>query len=574
MTLRAKPVVRGPGRSGWKSGDRRTTLLNLGFSLVIGLAILIFVGYAAWSWYDDHFGAAATVDGTTITKDQLRARLTIEEFRITYTENRIRTLQNMGIISAANAQSQLDFLNQRKSSLVALTIARLIDTTVQARLAEREGIAVTDADIDAQLIVEATTNEQRHSWVIEVEPEVNDDTGEPGDAEKAAAKATAQAALADLRAGEPWDDVAKTVSTAASAAQNGDLGWLPLQSGYDEPFMTALFELAPDGLTEVVEGDDGVFRIGRITEILPESVDDSFQFLVDEAGIDLAAYREAIRGDVIRTKLEEKVVAALSAPSLQRHVLQIYLAEGAISPDAVKVRHILYAPRDDPQGASVLPPSDPAWAAAEAEAEAAYDALTADITTFDEVARSESDEASAGTTGGKLPYFDSTSSIDPAFAAAIFADGLEPGELIQPFKSGFGWHVVQFMRPYGEGEKAWLDSLAGQLAAGADFAQLALDQGEGAEAADGGDIGWIARGELDEELETAIFDTTVGGLSAVIELIGDGVYLFKVVAEEERSPTDEQIAIFEASGFSKWYAREKAEFDIDTFPSAATTTTE
>jgi hypothetical protein len=74
MTLRARPVVRGSGRSGWNSGDRRTFLLNLGFAIAIAISVLILVGYAGWSWYDDHFGSAATVDGTTITKDHLRNR--------------------------------------------------------------------------------------------------------------------------------------------------------------------------------------------------------------------------------------------------------------------------------------------------------------------------------------------------------------------------------------------------------------------------------------------------------------------------------------------------------------------
>jgi len=364
MTLRARPVTRGSGRSGWNSGDRRTTLLNVGFVIAISISVLILVGYAAWSWYDDHFGAAATVDSTTITKDQLRSRAQIESFRITYTENRIRTLANMGIISAANAKSQLDFLDQRKASLESLTLARLIDVTIQARLANEAGIIVTEADIDEEFIVEATTNEQRRSWVIEVEPENNADTGEPGETEKAAARSKANAALAELRAGKSWEDVAKTVSTAVSAAQDGDLGWLPLESGYDKPIMTALYALDQNGITDVVEGDDGIFRIGRVTEILAETVDPQFQFLVEEEGIKLADYREAIRADVVRTKLEEAIVADLSTPAPQRDVLQIFLAEGATNPDGVKVRHILFSPKDDPQGAADVPADDPAWAAA------------------------------------------------------------------------------------------------------------------------------------------------------------------------------------------------------------------
>lgn len=573
MTFRAKPVVRGPGRSGWNSGDRRTTLLNLGFVIAISVSVVILVGYAVWSWYDDHYGAAATVDGTTITKDQLRTRFKIESFRITYTENRVRTLQNAGRISEATAASQLQFLDQRRSSLGPLTLERLIDTTLQARLAGEAGISVSDADIDAQLLDEATISEERHGWVIEVAPEDNKVTGEPGTAEKAAAKAKADKALADLKAGKAWEDIAKTVSTASSAAQDGDLGWLPLESGLDEPFMTALFATGQGQTTDVIEGDDGTYRIGRVTEIAPATVDSTFQFQVEEAGIKLADYREAVKGDLVRIKLSDKVVADLSAPSLQRHVLQIHLNEATDMKDGVKVRHILFSPKDDPGGAATLPADDPAWAAAEAEAKAAYDTLKADPTKFDKMARELSDEGSAATTGGKLPFFDATSSIDKAFADAIFADGLKPGDLIPPFKSAFGWHVVQFMRPWGEGQAAWLRTVRQQIVDGADFAQLATDQGEGEEAEKGGDIGWIAKGQLDDELrEAAIFATPVGQMTDVIATEADGVYLYKVVAEEQREPSKDQIAKFKDTGFDTWYQKQKDEATITRSGSAASAT--
>ena len=562
MTLRVKPVVRGPGRSGWNSGDRRTTLLNLGFVVAIVVSIVILVGYAGWSWYDDHFGAAATVDGTTITKDQLRARYSIENFRIDYTQQRIRTLTTLGRMSEATRDSQLQFLEQRRSQLAGLTLERLIDVHIQARLASEEGVSVSDADIDAQLLEEATTTEERHAWVIEVEPEDNDDTGEPGTAEKAAAKAIAEDALADLKSGKTWEEIAKTVSTATSAAQDGDLGWLPLESGYDEPFMTAVFALPQGEPSAVIEGEDGIYRIGRVTEIAPPTVDGTFSFQIEDRGIKLADYREAVRGDLVRQKLDEKVVADLSKPSLQRHVLQIFLPEATEMLDGVKVRHILYSPKDDPNAAGDLPDTDPAWAAAEAEAKAAYEALKADPTIFDEKARDESDEGSARTSGGKLPYFDATSAIDDAFADAIFAEGLEAGDLIPPFKSDFGWHVVQFMRPYGEGEEAWLKTIRTEALGGADFAQLARDQGEGEEAAKGGDIEWIARGELAPEKEDLIFGASIGGLTDVLAVEGEGAYLWKVVAEEEREPTKEQIETFETSGFSDWYEKKKADVTI------------
>ncbi|HYN69295.1 MAG TPA: peptidylprolyl isomerase [Candidatus Eisenbacteria bacterium] len=564
MTFRARPVTRRPGRSGWDSGDRRTTLISVGFVVAIVVSVLILVGYAGWTWYDDHFGTAASVNGTVINKDAFRTRYAIEKFRIDYTAQRVQTLLAAGRISASSASQQLSFLDQRRNSLPAIALERLIDVLVQAKLAGEAGIQVADADIDAQLLDEATSQEERHSWLIEVTPASDPDTVNPTDEQKAAAGTKAEAALADLKAGKAWDDVAKTVSTAASAPQAGDLGWLPKESGYDVKLMEALFALAQGATTDVVEGDDGVFRIGRVTEIAPASVDQTFSTKIDEAGIKLADYRTAIRGDVVRKRLNDKVVADLSQPGKQRHVLQIYLPSPSTAPqpDAVKVRHILFSPNDDASAAGSLPLTDPAWEAAHQEADAAYQELLTDPTKFDELARTKSDEGSARSTGGKQPWYDPTSPIDKDFAAAIFKEGLQPGDLIEPFRTAFGWHVVQFMRPLGGGDEAWLQTIKEEAAEGTDFAQLARDQGEGAESADGGDIGWIVEGQFAEDKGGAIFNTAVGSVSDVVAVPQDGAYLFKILAEEVRTPTDEQLAIFKQNGFSDWYAGKKAEADI------------
>lgn len=576
MTLRAKPVARRRGRAGWEPGDRRNNLINIGFFVAIGLSVLILVGYAAWSWYDDHFGAAATVNGVVITKDELRNRARIETFRLDYIESRITTLRNKGRITEADAESQLQFLQQRRQQLSSLALERLVDVELMATLATEHGVTVEEADVEAQLIKEATIQEQRHTWMIEVEPDVDPDTGEIEDEQREAAQDKAEAALRRLRSGESWEDVAREVSTSGLAPQAGDLGWLSEESGYDEPFMAAVWAAEINEPTGVIEGEDDIYRIGRYTESAAEEVDGTYQAQVQADDITLADYRVAVRGDVVREKLSEKIVADLSQPGTQRHALEIYLPEPNASSvgtePGVKVRHILFSPNDDPDKAGELPDDDPAWAAAKAEADAAYADLRADIDEFDEMAREESDESSAARTGGKQPWYYPSSSIDTAFKNAILAQGLTPGQLLEPVKTEFGWHVIQFLRPLGDGEAEWLQSVRDEITDEASFEQAAKDNSEGEEAGDGGDIGWIAMGQLEDQLDAAIFGTAVGSMSQVIASASGGTYLYRVLAEETREPTEEQLAIFEESGFSYWYTKQKEDADID-YPLASTTGT-
>jgi parvulin-like peptidyl-prolyl isomerase len=565
MTLRARPVARRRGRAGWDPGDRRNSLINLGFFLAIGLSVLILVGYAAWSWYDGHFGGAATVNGQVITKDDLRSRLQIESFRLDYVESRIQTLMAEGRLSATDGQQQIDQITQRRQQLASLTLDRLVDVSLMSSLATQEGVQVTDADIDAQLTAEATTAEERHVWMIEIAPVADPVTGKSTDDQKRNALVRAQEALGKLKAGQSWEDVAKTDSDSGIAGQAGDLGWMGQQSGYDEAFMAAVFAAKQNAPTGVVLGTDGTYRIGRYTEDAPSSVDPNFQASIVAAKISLADYRVAVRGDVVRKKLSDKVVADLSAPGPQRHVLEIYLpvpnASTVGAEPGVKVRQIVFAPNGDTTTSNQLPAQDPAWAKAKAAADAAYATLQADPSTFDAMARAMSDERSAKQDGGKQPWYYQSSTIDQAIKDAIFANGLQPGQLLPPVKSAFAWHVIQFMRPSTDTEAKFLTNLKAKITDEASFRQAALDNGEPnpadpTETADG-DVGWVAHGQLDPLLENAIFGPAVGHLSDVADVSGNGTYLFWVLEEKTMQPTTDQLNIFKNSGFTTWYTAKK-----------------
>ena len=510
------------------------------------------------------------VEGQAITKDELRDRVTIESWRLDEATRRIATRAAAGRMTEDEAASEREFIDSQRQSIDAIALERIIDNRIQADLAVEEGVTVTDADIDAKLVEEATIPETRHAWVIEVEPAITDGEVEPTPAQVSAARTKATGALNELKAGKAWEDVARTVSTdSTTREQGGDLGWIEADDAVlDETLVTSLFELEVDSPTEVIEGTDGIFRLGRVTEVQEATVDDLYQTKLTTDGIDLAKYREVVRGDVVRTKLEDKIVADVIKPGPQRRVQEIYLAapQEEVVPEAVKVRHILYSPNDTPPNAeSPLASDDPAWGAAETEARAAYERIKADPTLFDRIARTESDETSAlGATGsgGKLGGYigpDETRLVQE-FVDAIAVPGLEDGEVLEPVRTDFGWHVIQIMYHPPDLEQAKkLKTLADS---GQDFGQLARDYSESTTGGAGGEVGWVARGQLDDSLTVAIFGAQIGSTTEPVEVPEDGTYLFKVLEEETRTPEGRQLEELRSTAFNDWYTEKKDEIDI------------
>ena len=563
MTFRAKPVVKRDHRPAWETQDRRNFYLNLGFGLIVVLALVILGIAAGLSYYNDHLASVGSVDGQSISKDQLRERLQVDSWRLDEADRRISTAVLAGHLTEAQGQAQQQQVTEQRNQLTAISLERLIDSTLQAKLAAAEGVTATPEDIEARLTKEATTPEARHSWMIEVKPVVDLANVAPTEAQKAAAKAKADAALKDLMSGKSWDEVAKTVSTdSATASQAGDLGWIEGTGDSSDPeFLKALFAVDVNNPTAVIEGVDGTYRIGRVTEIAPEAVDTAYQAKIVNDGVSLDKYKAVLAGDVIHDKLQTKIVGDVTSPSLQRRVSEIYVGEEApnLEPDAIKVRHILYSPKDDPSGASAVPDDDPSWEAAHQAAVATWTRLKQNPDVFDAIARKESDEGQAqGPTGsgGKLPFFDNKSSVDEAFKAAIMAPGLTDGQILDPVKSEFGWHVIQVM--YRPTEAEQLAALKAKADGGSDFGILARDTSTAPTASIGGDLGWIAKGQLDDRLTDAIFAAPIGKTTEVTEVAGDGTYLFEVIGEETRTPEGKQLEELTSTAFSKWYDAKKS----------------
>jgi peptidyl-prolyl cis-trans isomerase C len=561
MTFRVRPVDRGRGGD----SSRRNLYMNIGFGLAVVIAVLILVIVGVTTWYGEHLAAAATINGQAITKDQFAERAAVEAFRLQQQGARIqnevqagRMTQTQATAKINNIQSQLD-----AQTFVSNVLEKLIDTQIQGQLATEEGVAVTDEQIDQRIIEDKTRKEERHIWLIAVEPTIDSGKTEATAVQKADAKKAADGALASIKAGKAFEDVAKSVSTDASKSTGGDLGWIDDTATEDPAWQAALFKLDVNGVTDVILGADGTYRIGRVTEIAPAEVDPTWDQKLADAKISQASYRAAIKSEVVRQALEDKIVAADSAEGPQRRVSELYIAEATpdLGDKAIKVRHILYSPKDDPSNASKVPDTDPTWTEAQLAATKAYATLQKDPSQFDAIARKESDETSANGpdgTGGKLPFFDENSEasgLDPDFAKQILADGLQPGQILAPFKSAFGWHIVQVMyRPPNSDEMA---KLKAQADAGTPFADLVRDFSEGPHSGNGGDLGWVAKGQLDDRLTAAVFAAPADGLSSVVDIPGDGLYLFKVLQEKTAVPDADQLATIKDSAFNHWYAAKK-----------------
>jgi parvulin-like peptidyl-prolyl isomerase len=570
MTQRAKPAQSKPRRSSSDRSSRRTLYLNIGFLVAILLGTATLIGAAFASYAGTHWAEVANVNGVSINRDQAQAAANVDLFKLTYQASQLRDDLAAGRISQADYDTENSTLTQAQQNVTSGVVDGLVDDELQRQLATQAGISVSDQQVDGQVLADATIDESRHLLMIAVSPTMAGTTAT--DAEKTIAQQTAEAAYGQLKAGTKFATVAKEFSTDASASSGGDVGWIRQgTASQDANLVSAVFQLPLNGLTNVITGTDGSYLIGSVVAIDPQTVDPNYTQRIKDAGVSLDAYRIEARSELIDQALSAKVTAdATTTASVQREVSQIKIDTSSYTGpgEQVRARHILYTPGDtDPSSASPVPSDDPGWALAQAKAEATYTKLQALVgtpalaTQFATTAESDSKDTGSATNGGLLPYYDAGSGLDPAFAAAIFAPTVKAGDLLPPVRSQFGWHVILIdsIRPAPADRAAALQKQA--AAPGADFAALAKANSDGPEAAQGGDLGWIARDQVSAELENAIFGAPVGSVSAVVKL-SDGLYIFKVSQEQTRLPDATQIPILKSSAFSNWYAAQKAKASI------------
>jgi parvulin-like peptidyl-prolyl isomerase len=217
-----------------------------------------------------------------------------------------------------------------------------------------------------------------------------------------------------------------------------------------------------------------------------------------------------------------------------------------------RARHVLVQP--DPELESQDEATDEQWDAALAEAEEVVALVSAEDADWFEIAEEHSDDTGSGARGGDLGWYDPEASpfVEP-FTEALAS--LEIGEISEPVRTDFGWHVIQKTGERESPQEQAAD-LVEQLRADPDaFADIASMVSENPESArEGGEVGWVAPYQLDETREEAVFALTdVGEVSDPVDDPTIGLTIYQLLeTSESREIEEDRLTEIRTTGFERW----------------------
>lgn len=305
---------------------------------------------------------------------QVLERLVMQTLQLNVAERQGITVDSATLDAAVRrvAEQNNMSLSRFRDALSAegLTMAefreRLRREIVLSRLRQREmqrRVNVTDQEIEQFLAQNRDgSTEYRLAQILISVPEA-------ASAEAIeAARAEAESVLAELEAGADFATVAATYSDARNALEGGDLGWRSAAQ-VPEPVADRVAQMSPGDITPVLRSPAG-FHVFQLQD---------------------------------RRSTEQRLVTQ------------------------TRVRHILIEPNE------VVTDTD-----ARLRLESLRERIQGGAS-FAELAQANSDDAASASEGGSLGW------IDPAATPPQFEEvlrSLEPGELSEPFRTRSGWHLV------------------------------------------------------------------------------------------------------------------------------------
>jgi peptidyl-prolyl cis-trans isomerase SurA len=556
MSFRNRPVLDRKHRPRWQDELRSQQLIVAGFALAIAVAIGIFAAVAWSQFYNDNLRQVALVHGQAVDRSDLERRTDLIAAELS--SSFLELESQRGGVREQVIQQQQQSIQQAISSVEEIAADSLVTGLVMDARAHEFGLHVSDEAIEEELDRRRILPARTELQLILVEPELDEDAeegAEPTQQDREEARAEIEAVKAELDAGGDWGALAAEHSDHTTAQTDGLLGWIGAEdSGLGEYYEAAADAEAGD-VVGPLENDDGWYLL-RVNERLEERPNDRLAEFLEAAGIADATYRDYVRQDLLqgefRTYFTDNVVGKY-AP--QRHVAQILISadEGAGVPaPKVLIRHLLAKPLPEEQDQSTA--TDEQWEAALERAEELRERASEPDADWYELA-DDSDDPGSRTRGGSLGWHD-LATLDTQFVQE-FADAvadLEIGELSEPVRSEFGYHIIQVTD-----RRVSAQELANRLAADLQedrdlFEELAREYSEDpVTAEEGGDLGWVVRYQLEPEREDAIWAMSEPGEVSDPVQTPTGIYVFKLIDTAELrfvpQETRDQVT---GSGFSRW----------------------
>ncbi len=205
---------------------------------------------------------------------------------------------------------------------------------------------------------------------------------------------------------------------------------------------------------------------------------------------------------------------------------------------------------------------------------------------FATVAKEVSEDPGSAPNGGDLGCF-SKGQMVPEFEKAAFS--LEKGEVSQPIKTDFGYHIIQVydIKP-DEGQvcarhilarvdrspdkeaidKADADAekqageIKARIDAGEDFQTVADDVTKDSKTIELRDLGWVFRGQLGDAFDEAAFSLEPGQVGGPVKL-QDGYAVILVEEKDPAHPVDEkELETRRQQAFNDWLNAQVAAADV------------